>query len=125
MQTTSPASFTPPSTDHRYRRIPRRPVSWRARVMVQAPQFAEAMVINLSPEGLGIRCFAPVQADKIYPVAVAVPHLNDQHQTQVIQFKGLVRSVILSEGAYRIGMEYASILPPDQQLLHDWIRKIS
>jgi hypothetical protein len=105
------------------RRSPRRHVNWRARVMIDAPRFADAQVVDISEDGLGMTSDVRVREHQVYDLAVAIPSILEWDRFQVVQFKAMVKSVILSGSRFRIGLEFVAIGGAAKELIGMWMRQ--
>jgi hypothetical protein len=104
------------------RAAPRIAVNWRARVMVSAPRFVDATVIDLSEGGLGMHCEQRVREHQVYDLAVAVPNHLQWDRFEVIQLRGSVKSVVLSGGKFRLGVQFVAISTAARKLMQPWIK---
>jgi c-di-GMP-binding flagellar brake protein YcgR len=103
------------------RTTPRLMVNWHTRIMVDAPRFIEASVIDISEGGVGIHCDQRVRENQVYEFAVSVPNFIEWDRHQAIQFKGVVQSVVLSGDKFRLGVQFVSISPPAKSLIMAWL----
>ena len=104
------------------RASPRITVNWRARVMVAAPRFVDATVIDISEGGLGMQCEQRVREHQVYDMAVAVPNHLEWDRFEVIQLRGSVKSVVLAGRGFRLGIQFVAISTAARKLMQPWIK---
>jgi hypothetical protein len=108
-------------TDNR-RQNPRLMVHWRARLMVQAPKYVEAEVIDVSENGMGLRCQHRVREHQTYDFAVAIPDVLEWDRHDVVQFRAVVQSVVLSGTSFRVGVQFVSMPSSLRTKIHQWMK---
>ena len=91
------------------RRNPRIWVSWRCGIRLPDGRLLLCRAQNISIEGLALISDEVLHKGRSYPMMIEIPGINDLRTIHRVSCTGEVRHVILSEGAYRAGIQLTEV----------------
>lgn len=105
------------------RKSPRINVNWRAGIKLPDGRFLFCKVLNISVEGVLLQSPENLQALRSYPMMIEVPGIDEIQHLYKVSCKGMIRHVVLSGDAYRVGVSLSEMSALHQELLDAWFSK--
>lgn len=104
------------------RRSPRVNVSWRGMIKIAEGKIIPVRAMNISESGILLQCDEAVIVNKEYQLMLDVPQIRDLKLPSIkVPAKIRVQHMILSEGKYRLGMQFIELSDLHRDLLQAWI----
>lgn len=105
------------------RQGPRANVSWAARVVLNPQSYAEARVVNVSADGLGLVCERAFPDGVLLHVLIALPDPADRSKYHYPDLHTKVMFHVAKGGKFRMGTRFARIDPAMKALIETWVQK--
>ncbi|MBR7782910.1 PilZ domain-containing protein [Undibacterium luofuense] len=105
------------------RRNPRIWVSWRCGIRLPDGRLLLCRAQNISIEGLALVSDEMLHKGRSYPMMIEIPGINDPRSIHRVSCTGEIRHVILSEGAYRAGIQLSAMSELHAELVRAWMAK--
>lgn len=112
-----------PTGDADNRQTPRNPVSWRARVLLNAEQILECRTFDLSAGGLGLLCTQALPIGDSVRVALQLPPAAGERTSRIVSAHAKAVYQVLSGDEYRVGMQWIALDPATLALLSPWVKR--
>lgn len=87
----------------------RRPVTWRAKVLLPKGQMVEVRVTDASSNGLGLVSPRPLPQEGLIQLAVQVPSRGSPGKSQVVTGNVRVAFQVLRGDGYQLGVEWVQL----------------
>ncbi|GGX44829.1 PilZ domain-containing protein [Undibacterium squillarum] len=105
------------------RRNPRIWVSWRCGIRFPDGRLVICRAQNISIDGIALQCEDLLVQGQRYPMMVEIPGIRDPREIHRVSCTGEIRHVILSEGAYRAGIQLSAMTELHAELVRAWMAK--
>ncbi len=102
----------------------RRPVSWRAKILLPQGQVLEARATDVGLNGLGLLLPVPLPEGKIVQLAVQIPR-GGPGKYEVLTGSARVVFQVLRGGEYQVGVEWQQLEPAKRQLIAQFVEKVT
>jgi c-di-GMP-binding flagellar brake protein YcgR len=104
------------------RRSPRINVSWRGMIKIVEGKIIPVRAMNISVSGILLQCDEVAIVNKEYQLMLEVPQIRDLTLPPFkVPAKIRVQHAILSDGKYRLGMQFIELSDLHSDLLQAWI----
>lgn len=101
----------------------RRPVSWRAKILLAAGQVLEARTTDIGLNGVGLILPKPLPTGLIQ-LALQMPG-GGQGKSEVLTGSARVVFQVLRGDEYQVGVEWHQLDPAKRQLIRQYVEKTS
>jgi len=107
------------------RKTPRINVNWRVSIQLPDKRLLQLKAMNISDEGILLRCPVALSATSSYPVLLEIPSLQSHEEHYLVSGQGSVIHSILSDGDYRIHLRLSAMSALHTELVQAWVSRVT